>query len=108
MEFVKSKIITFYGDFLILVISLNILLYHKLFYDITHSILWHHKIFRDIKKTEFVISQNNDFIVKRHPKVLIWNQVISSIPERANYFLYEQFLIAWKIYFITLSALPWM
>ena len=30
------------------------------------------------------------------------------LPEGANYFLYEQFLIVWKITFITLSDLPWM
>ena len=30
------------------------------------------------------------------------------LPERANYFLYEQFFIVWKITFITLSDLPWL
>ena len=28
------------------------------------------------------------------------------LPEGANYFLYEQYLIVWKITFITLSDLP--
>ena len=30
------------------------------------------------------------------------------LPEGANSFLYEQFLIVWKITYITLSELPWM
>ena len=32
----------------------------------------------------------------------------NSLPEGANSFLYEQFLIVWKITFIILNDLPWM
>ena len=36
------------------------------------------------------------------------NNLLLKFPEGVNSFLYEQFLLVWKITFITLSDLPWM